>query len=321
MKAAIVEAAGQTPVYGDFAEPVSGREEVLVAVRAAALSQVTRSRASGRHYSASGQFPFVAGIDGVGRLEDGRRVYFVMPRAPYGGMAERTVVASSQCVPVPDDLGDEDAAAIANPGMSSWAAYVERARLQAGETVLVNGATGASGRLAVQIAKHLGAKKVIATGRNADTLQSTMRLGADVTISLVEDEGSLDERLEEQFAHGVDVVIDYLWGRSAERLLIAGAKAGRDTVPVRFVQVGSASGSDITLPGAVLRSSAIVLMGSGIGSILFGRLVGVIGEVLKAARPGGFEIAATAVPLREVEQAWTGNTGEKRIVFTVDQYR
>src|ERR1700677_2757722 len=125
----------------------------------------------------------------------------------------------------------------------------------AGETVLINGATGATGRLAVQIAKHLGAKKVIATARNAEALKSVAALGADVTIPLVDDETALEERFKEQFAQGVDVVIDYLWGRSAERLLIAGAKAGKDAMPIRFVQIGSISGPDIALPSAVLRSS------------------------------------------------------------------
>ena len=241
MKAAIVWGAGQTPVYGEFGEPAPSEGERRIAVTAAAVSQVVKSRASGAHYSSSGQFPFVVGIDGVGRLDDGSRVYFIGPRAPYGSMAERTVAPSAQCLPLPDDLDDVTAAAIANPGMSSWAAYSERAKLQAGETVLVNGATGAAGRLAVQIAKHLGAKKVIATGRNADALKSVEALGADVTIPLVEDEAALEESFREQFALGVDVVIDYLWGKSAERLLIAGAKAGRDAVPIRFVQIGAVS--------------------------------------------------------------------------------
>lgn len=89
------------------------------------------------------------------------------------------------------------ATAIANPGMSSWAAYKERARLRAGETVLVNGATGAAGRLAVQIAKHLGAAKVIATGRDLDALKSVAGLGADVTIPLVEDGTALENAFKE----------------------------------------------------------------------------------------------------------------------------
>jgi NADPH:quinone reductase-like Zn-dependent oxidoreductase len=317
MKAAIVHGAGQSPVYGDFAEPLVCDGENRIAVTAAAIGHVTKSRASGSHYSSSGHFPFIAGIDGVGRRDDGRRVYFVMPRAPYGGMAERTVVPSAHCLPLPDELDDVTAAAIANPGMSSWAAYTERARLKAGETVLVNGAAGTAGRLAVQIARHLGAKKVIATARNVDALQAVATLGADVTIPLIEDEAALENRFKEQFAEGVDVVIDYLWGRSAERLLVAGAKAGAEAVPIRFVQVGAASGSDITLPSAALRSSAIELMGSGLGSIPLDRLLACIGALLHAAGPGGFKIATTPVSLSEVEQAWTSDDSTRRTVFTL----
>jgi NADPH:quinone reductase-like Zn-dependent oxidoreductase len=318
MKAAIILAAGQRPVYGDFAEPQPSPNHSRIAVTAAAISPVVKSRASGTHYSSSGAFPFIVGIDGVGRLDDGSRIYFILPKAPYGSMAQRTLVPSAQCLVLPDELDDVTAAAIANPGMSSWAAYTERAQLKTGETVLVNGATGTAGRLAVQIAKHLGAKKVIATARNADALASVAALGADVTIPLIENEAALEGRLKEQFAEGVDVVIDYLWGKSAERLLIAGAKAGADAVPIRFVQIGSASGRDITLPSAALRSSAIELMGSGIGSIPLDRLVRCIGGLLQATVPGGFSIAATALPLSDVEQAWPNDDRRRRTVLTMD---
>src|ERR1700734_1101089 len=134
MKAAIVFEPGKTPVYGDFKEPVPGHGEVRVNVAAAALSNIVRSRASGTHYSSSGDLPFVVGVDGVGRLDDGSRVYFVLPRPPLGSMAERTVVRRGQCVALPDEMDDLTAAAIANPGMSAWAAMKERAKLKAGET-------------------------------------------------------------------------------------------------------------------------------------------------------------------------------------------
>jgi NADPH:quinone reductase-like Zn-dependent oxidoreductase len=320
MKAAIVQGPGQTPVYGAFREPQPSATESRIAVTAAAMSHVVKSRAAGTHCSASGRFPFVVGIDGVGRLDDGRRVYFVLPHAPDGSMAQRTVVPSAQCVALPDELDDVTAAALANPGVSSWAAYMERAKLVTGETVLVNGATGTAGRLAVQIARHLGAKKVIATARNADALTAVAALGADVTIPLGEDETALESRFKEQFAEGVDVVIDYLWGKSAERLLIAAAKAGAEAVPIRFVHVGSASGPDITLPGAVLRASAIELMGSGIGSIPLDRLVRCAGALLQAAVPAGLQIAATAVPLSDVEQAWPHDDSARRTVFTMDAH-
>lgn len=313
MKAALVRSAGATPVYGDFTEPQPTASLARITVTAAALSQVTRARASGRHYSSSSGFPFVPGVDGVGLTDDGRRVYFVLPDAPHGALAEQTLVSVAHCIDLPDGLDDVTAAAIANPGMSSWVALTERAKLRRGETVLINGATGASGRLAVRIARHLGAERVIATGRNAAALAE---IGADVMIVLGDDAEILERRFSESIAEGVDVVIDYLWGMSAERLLIAAAKSGRDAVPLRFVEVGSVSGETISLPSAVLRASAIELMGSGIGSVPFERLVVAAGAVLRAAVPAGLTIAARPVPLTDVERVWGEPDDGQRIVFT-----
>ena len=208
------------------------------------------------------------------------------------------------------------AAAIANPGMSSWAALKERAKLAAGETVLINGATGTAGRLAVQIAKYMGARKVVATGRNAEALEGLSRLGADVTIPLGDVGDAFEDALKEQFGgDGIDVVLDYLWGQSAERIIIAGAKAGKDAVPIRFVHIGSVSAPNISLPSAALRSSAIALMGSGIGSIPMDRLLKSIGELLRATVPGGFEIATQIFPLSEVERVWAEAGNIPRVVF------
>jgi NADPH:quinone reductase-like Zn-dependent oxidoreductase len=219
---------------------------------------------------------------------------------------------------VPDDLDDITAAAIANPGMSSWAALKERAKLTKGETVLINGATGAAGRLAIQIAKYMGARKVIATGRNVETLKTLSSLGADAVIPIDDAGDPFEDALKSHFAgDGIDVVLDYLWGPSAERILIAGAKAGKEAVPIRFVQIGSTSAANISLPSAALRSSAITLMGSGIGSVTVDKLVAAIGELLQATRPGAFQIATKTVPLSEVEQAWPADTGTPRIVFQI----
>ncbi len=269
MKAAIITAAGQSPVYGEFQEPTATSGAELITVSASALSQFSKSRSSGTHYSSEGLFPSVAGADGVGRTEDGRRVYFVLPEAPYGALAEKCLVRAKQCVALPDGLDDVTAAAIANPGMSAWAALMERAALRPGETVLINGATGSAGRLAVQLAKYLGAGKVIATGRNEAELQQLKALGADAVIPFAM--GTLhplgakhyEQALQEAFAGGIHVVVDYLWGESAKTVIVAIAKSVEDATPVRFVHVGGASREEeISLPGAALRSSAIQLMGS-----------------------------------------------------------
>ena len=315
MKAALVKEAGQAPVYADFTDPVADDGVVRVKVAASALSHITKSRASGAHYSSHGTFPFVPGIDGTGTLDDGMRVYFVMPEAPFGGMAEYCLVEASRCIPLPVALDDEMAAAMAIPGMSSWAAFVERAKLVKGETVLINGATGASGRLAVQIAKHLGASKVIATGRDEETLQSLRGNGADVTIGLTQPTATLETEFQRQFRAGVDVVLDYLWGPSAELILAAAAKMAPDGVRIRFIGIGSVSAPTIALPSAVIRSTAIELMGSGIGSVPMPRVFHTIAQVLNAAVPARFQIESKAVPLREVATYWAMQEGRARTVF------
>ncbi len=320
MKAAVITKPGGTPVFADFDDPVPQPDEELVVVTASALSHVTKSRASGSHYNSPGNLPAVAGIDGVGRTEDGRRVYFVMPEEPFGGMAEKVAVGMRQCIPLPAEVDDITAAAIAIPGMSSWAALKERAHLIAGENVLINGATGTSGRLAVQIAKYMGAKRVIATGRNLGALEQLKIIGADATIALAQTPKELESAFMDQFGgEGVDVVLDYLWGPSAETLIIATAKAGKDAVPIRFVQIGALSGGNITLPSAALRSSALVLMGSGIGSIPRKGLIAAISGVLQAVVPAKLKIQTEVVPLANVENAWNKNTGNSRLVFIVRQ--
>jgi NADPH:quinone reductase-like Zn-dependent oxidoreductase len=312
VKAAVVREAGKAPVYAEFEEPSPAFGEDLIEVTAAPLSHVTKARASGTHYSASAAFPFVAGLDGVGRRQDGGRVYFFMPRAPFGSMAARTAVAASHCVPLPDDIDDVTAAAIAIPAMSSWAALKERAKFAAGETVLINGATGTSGRLAVQIARHLGAKRIVATGRDRDALAALPSLGADATIALGQDGAAVAHAFVQEFESGVDVVLDYLWGSSAESLLAAAAKIGK---ALRFVQIGSIGGAAIALPAHTLRSFPLDLMGSGIGSVPMPRIRNAVGEVLHAASAAGLTTAVRTVPLADVEKHWPKLDPRSRTVF------
>ncbi|MES1935091.1 quinone oxidoreductase family protein [Salinisphaera hydrothermalis] len=314
MKAAVVEDFARPPRYRDFDPPVPGAGERRVSVHAAALSQLVRAQSAGRHYT-RGTPPFVPGADGVGRLDDGRRVYFVFPRAPFGAMAEQSVVRAEYMVAVPDEVDDVTAAAIANPGMSSWAALSHRAALVDGETVLIQGATGASGQLAIRIARHLGAGHIVATGRSAAAEAALRRLGADEYIALEDQPESLSERFAELVSRGVDVVLDYLWGPPALALMQAFTGHGpAASPPVRYVNIGSLAGADIALPAGLLRSSGIRLMGSGIGSVAHTDLVASIGGVLSAVETAGLKIATETAPLAEVEKVW-GAAREARLVF------
>jgi len=320
MKSAVVESYSHPPRYAEFPDPQPAPGQQLVTVRAAALSPLVKSIAAGKHYSGGeGSFPFVPGVDGVGRLEGGQRVYFAFPQAPYGSMAERVAIDSARCVPLPDELDDVTAAAAANPGMSSWAALTERAHLVAGETVLINGATGAAGRLAIQIARYLGAKTVIATGRSQASVAPLAELGADLTIPLDREPGALTQTFGQAIReHGVNIVLDYLWGASAQSILQAAAGHGSPNGEprIRFVQIGAVTGDAISLPASTLRSSGLELMGSGLGSVSFAGLVRSIAGLMNAIVPGKFRIEAQPVPLSEVESAWDAEASG-RTVFVV----
>jgi NADPH:quinone reductase-like Zn-dependent oxidoreductase len=315
MKAAVVHSFDHPPRYADYAEPVAGPDEVLVHVTASARSQLAQARAAGRHYSSGRLLDFIPGVDGVGRLVDGQRVYFAFPEAPFGSMAGLTKVSWKFCVPLPREVDDVQIAAAANPMMSSWAALTVRAGIQPGETVLINGATGVSGRLAVQIARHLGAGKVIATGRNRANLEALRAIGADVIVPLVDSAAEVAESFQREIV-GVNIILDYLWGQPAALLLAAVAgQAEHDPSPrVRFVQIGGMAGPAIPLPAAVLRSSGLELMGSGLGSVASEELVRIIGDAARAFIPGKFQIEAEAVPLRDVEATWNSKS-ERRIVY------
>jgi len=316
MQAAVVNVPGQAPKYQAFPDPTPIEGEALVHVRAAGLHNLVKSIASGAHYSASTSDPAVPGVDGVGVLDDGSRVYFLFVRKPWGTMAELAAASRKSLVPVPDGLSDAEAAAIPNPGMSAWLSLKDRAGLTAGETVLILGATGVAGQLAIQIARLLGAKRIIATGRNLNALASA---NVDAVISLGQPEDALREAFTAEAASGIDVVIDYVWGRPTELLLEALAKGfkSQGTHRTRLVEVGSMAGQTITLPGATLRSIDLALTGSGFGAVSADRVLATIPTLYQMAADGKLTVAPVTVPLREVESAWTRVEKGRRIVFTI----
>jgi len=317
MKAAVVDAFDSPPRYGDFPEPAAEADEVLVNVRAAAVTQLARFFAAGKHPAAP-RPPMVPGMDGVG-LVDGRRVYFSFPRPPVGSMAELVAVKRSYCVPIPDELDDVTAAAAANPGMASWVGLTRRARLVRGESVLVNGAAGISGRMAIQVAKHLGARRVVATARNPAAEAALRSLGADAFIPLSDDSAALAEAFRGELrAHGIDVVLDFLYGSSAEAFLQAcvGPARGAAEPRVRFVQIGTLAGPHITLPALALRSSGLELLGSGLGSASHLELMAGIGEFLAAYPSAGFHIDTAVAALSDVTAAWSRPSSARLVLKT-----
>jgi NADPH:quinone reductase-like Zn-dependent oxidoreductase len=316
MRAAVLRDLGKTPRVEEFAEPVPGVGEVLVQVSAAALKPVDKQLAAGTHYASPRELPLVCGSDGVGRMEDGTRVFFGGPRAPFGAMAERTVVRRAQCFSVPEGMDDATAAAVPNPGVSAWLSLKHIADLSAGETVLILGATGVTGTMAVQIAKILGAGRVVAAGRNEQRLRVLGEFGADATICLDRPHQELVEAFRSEAGKmRFDVIVDYLWGRPTEALLAALTVgefevAGAET---RLVEVGESAGPTITLPAAVLRSTALTILGTA-GIPSWDVLTEAFEQVMSRTTRGELRVAIERVPLEGIEHAWGRKMPGRRLV-------
>lgn len=309
MKAAVMYQPGELPRYADFPEPAPQHsDEVVLTMRAAALKHLDKSRASGTHYSTAGEASraTVIGGDGIGVLPNGKRVYAVGD----GMLAEKAVADKDRLVPVPAELDDVTAAALPNAVIGSAMGLRFRAQLRKGETVLINGATGFTGKMAVQVAKYLGAGYIIATGRNEQTLRALRALGADELVPLQQDDAALVEQVQAIHARTpIDVIIDYLWGRPAE-LLLAGLKGkGMFTHKTRFVSIGSVTGDLLQLSAENLRSVDLHLTGSGLGS--WTRVE--VRELLRDILPRAFKLAAEkklvvdtlSVKLADIEQLYT----------------
>jgi len=303
MNAAVVTAFGAPPRYIEHPEPVArGRGEAVVDVLAAGLHPRVRSQADGSHYTSTGELPLVPGIDGVVRDRKGRLRYAVLDDTTLGTLAERTVIELDRSVVLPDAIDPALIAAAMNPLMSSWVALRRRIEFQRGQRVLVLGATGNAGRLAIQVAKRFGAKQVIAAGRDAARLA---QVGADKTYTLDDLAG----------AANVDVVIDYVWGAPAVRAMIEILTARKDRgAPLTWIQIGSVAGPDAAIPSAALRSARLQIVGSGIGSVPGRDFVTELPELASAIASGAFDIRARAVPLSDVESAWTAATSDRIVL-------
>ena len=310
MHAAVVTSFAAPPTYSEYPEPVAHRrDEQVVDVVAAALHPLVRSRADGSHYSSDGALPLVPGIDAVVRDASGSLLYALVGDSTLGTMAERTVVEQDRCVPLPAGVDPVLVAAALNPAMSSWVALRRRIEFRRGARVLVTGATGSSGRMAVQIAKLFGAGEVIAAGRNEAKLAELPALGADRTITL--------DRFAE--AADVDVVLDYLWGEPTARAMVDLLTHRRDRGrPLTWIEIGSMAGQTAPIPSAALRSARLELVGSGLGSVPGKDFRRELAAIVEAVGDGRLDVRARAVPLADVEQTWTSSVGaDERVVFTV----
>jgi NADPH:quinone reductase-like Zn-dependent oxidoreductase len=309
MKAAVLHRVGKAPRYEDFPDPVPAQDELVLRVRAVALDNVDKAIARGTHY-ASRQFlprlPAVVGSDGIAALQDGRLVGFGGVRPPYGSLAELVPSSNGHFIPIPEGVDAATAAAVPASALTALLPLRWGVRLQPGETVLVNGATGFSGKLAIQVAKLLGAGRVVGSGRNEHALRSLAALGADAVIDLKQsDKGIADAFRREAGSSGYDVVLDFLWGHPTE-LLLATLVPGELAIVrrrVRLVQIGEAAGPRVSLAADALRTSGVEISGGGAG-LTPETMAESSSQVWEWIKAGTLRAAIERVPLKEVKRAW-----------------
>jgi NADPH:quinone reductase-like Zn-dependent oxidoreductase len=317
MNAAVVTSFDEPPHYQQFEVPQpSGAEEILVDVLAVGLHPRVRSGAAGAHYTSTCSLPMIPGIDGVGRRPDGRLIYFAARDDVIGTMADKAVVDLRRAVELPYDADVAKVAAAMNPAMSSWMALRRRVPIEAGQSVLVLGATGNAGTMAVQVARRLGAGRVVCAGRDRNRLETLAALGADEVVPLTDDDDATDKALGVAAAE-VDIVIDYLWGTPAQRAIMALLTARSDrSRALNWIQIGAMAGPTIELPSAALRSANLRIQGNGQGALSTAAYFAELPSLIDEINNGTIAVKPNTMPLAKVAAIWTrpGPPGERTVL-------
>ena len=297
MRAAVIERFGAPPVVREREEPKADAANVIE-VTAAPLNPVDLSIATGKFYAGTPPLPYVPGGEGIGHPRSGvpaERVYF-RAAPPNGALAERAVT-NGQTVPLPEQVSDGVAAALGTPGIAAYLAITRRAQLQPGETVLVLGASGVLGSIAVQVARLLGAGRVIAAARDDRGLARAKELGADETVDLKQ-AGGLTERIREASRGQLQVVIDPIWGAPAVAALEAMSPLGR------FVQLGQSAGPEATVKSAPLRGRYLSILGFTSFLVPWEEQVVAYRRLVDDAAAGNIKVDVELMPLEAVADAW-----------------
>ncbi|HEY3018843.1 MAG TPA: zinc-binding dehydrogenase [Solirubrobacteraceae bacterium] len=299
MRAAILRWYGAPPEPGEFDEPRPADGHEVVDVVAGGLNPVDIRMASGTFYGGAPPLPSVAGREGIGRRPDGELVYFDAPITPYGSFAERAPIAPESAIPLPAEIDPGLALAFGIAGLAAWLALEWRGQLREGESVLVLGASGVVGQIAVQAARLLGAQRVVAAARSPEGLDRARGLGADAVVNLAAAEDDLVEALlEAAGAEGFDLIVDPVWGEPAAAALEACRPGGR------LVQLGESAGPYSALASATIRGKLLAILGhtnfrapADVKRAAFQRMV-------EHAAAGELTAEVERVPLERVADAW-----------------
>ncbi|GGS09994.1 alcohol dehydrogenase [Streptomyces humidus] len=319
MRAVVVTDPETAPVGADFPEPEPVLDRDPVSLVGAGVHQLVRALAAGQHYGGGRQYPLVPGIDAVARTPDGRLVYTALGSAPWGTMAER--LATPFGLELPAGADPLAVAAGVNPGLSGWLPLSARHEEKGGlGTVLVLGATGMAGSMAVRAARSLGATRVLAAGVKGETLNGLGTDGVEtVAIARSNREVTQEALITALAGEAPSLVLDYVWGPTAEAAFAALARHGfgEDSADIAYVQVGTLGGADASVPAALLRSRRMRITGSGAGSVPTQRLLTQIPRVIGAIAEGILQAPYTAYPISRAGEAWA-HSGPTRAVIVPD---
>ncbi len=318
MNAAVVSSFEERPQYEQIEVPQpTTSEEIVVDVLAVGLHPRVRSGAAGTHYTSTATLPMIPGIDAVAQRPDGKRIYFVADDHHAGTMADKAVVAARRAIELPDDIDVATVAATMNPAMSAWVALRRRVPIEPGQSVLILGATGNAGTMAVQVAKRLGAGHVVGAGRDPERLNALTSLGADGVVQLTDDAEATGRALGAA-AGEVDIVIDYLWGGPAQQAIMALLKARSDrSRALDWIQIGAIAGPTIELPSVALRSANLRIQGNGQGAVSTETYVAELPSLVDEINAGAIALRASPKPLADVHTIWatTDPPGERTVLI------
>ena len=301
MRAALIERYGEPPAIRQVPDPVPADELTLVDVRAAGLNPVDLSIASGRFYAGVPPVPYVPGTEGVGLVRRaagrpaGTRVYFET-RPGAGSLAEKTLIEDAAAVEVPDGVDDGTAVSIGVAGLAAWLG-LEHGSLEPGETVLVLGASGVLGLIAVQVAKIRGAARVIAAARDRAGLERARERGADAVVELTARD-DLSEAFKAAAGGGVDLVLDPLWGAPTAAAIEAMNPFGR------LVQLGQSAGAEATLKSSTIRGRTLSILGYTSFAVSREAKAAAYRRLAREAAAGRIKVDYETMPLEQVAEAW-----------------
>ena len=319
MRAAVISSFGQPPVADEVTPPEGGSSRVLVRVSAAPINQLDLLIGSGRFYGGAPDPPYVPGVEGVGTvveaegLEPGTRVWFSFGRydSPRGSMAELCAADQARTMPIDHDIDDPTAAALGLTGLAAWMSLARRASVAAGEQVLILGAAGAVGQIALQVARLLGAGRVIAASRSEEGRTIAQKLGADAVVdSGGDDVEAIATRIEQACDGPLNVVIDPVWDSHAAAAIRALGEGGR------LVNFGSSGGPIAPLDSATIRSKSLSVLGYTNVSLPFDEIRSAVGALHAHAAEGKIEVLLERVGLDGIGSAFTrvGESPHRKLV-------